>query len=136
MPGQPGRAARYRVEFDDAAFAEDLRHNTPAARTAGELEHREIVKNGLDPLRLKRCEDVGRDGTKLPKCAKIYIPEPDGPWGMVLELRIDDDRRPYLACLAFGTRHPTGPGKLSDYQVASRRLERINAATGQDAPEG
>jgi hypothetical protein len=126
MSSRSGRAARYRVELDDAAFAEDLRHNTPAARAAGELERRDTVKNGLDPLRLKRCEAVGRDGTKLPNCTKIYIPEPDGPWGIVFELRIEDGR-PYLACLAFGTRHPTGPGKPSVYEVADRRLAETNA---------
>lgn len=127
MPSRSGEAARYRVEFDDGIFAEDLEHNSPAARAAAETERKDIVKNGLSAARLKRCEEEGRDGTKLPNCAKIYIPEPDGPWGMVLELRIDDTRRPYLACLAFGARHPTGPGKLSAYQVASWRLEQIIA---------
>jgi hypothetical protein len=125
MPSQSGRAARYRVQFDDGAFAEDLEHSSPAARAAAKIEHRKIVKNGLNAVRLKRCEREGRDGTRLPNCAKIYIPEPDGPWGMVFELRVEDTGHPYLACLAFGTRHPTGPGKLSGYQVASRRLEQV-----------
>jgi hypothetical protein len=140
MSSQSGRAARYRVEFDDAAFAEDLQHNSPPARAAGQTEHSDIVKNGLDPARLKRCEAEGRDGTKLPNCAKIYIPEPDGPWGMVFELRVNDARRPYLACMAFGTRHPTRAGKLSIYEVASQRLDEITAedlrAKKPDTPGG
>jgi hypothetical protein len=33
---KPGRGASYRVEFNDAAFAEDLKHNSSPARDAGE----------------------------------------------------------------------------------------------------
>ncbi len=32
---------------------------------------------------------------------------------MVFQLRIGSDGRPFLACLAFGTRHPTGPSTRS-----------------------
>jgi hypothetical protein len=123
MPSRSRPGARFRVEFDDATFAEDLGHITSATgRTLAQSERDDITAVGLSPDRLKRCEPEGRDGTKLPGCVKIYIPEPDGTWGMVFQLRIDDDRRPFLACLAFGTRHPTGPGALSVYEVASRRL--------------
>ncbi len=52
----------------------------------------------------------------------IYIPEPDGTWGMIFQLRIDDEGRPFLAFLAFGTRHPTSPGALSVYEVAHHRI--------------
>ena len=122
MPSPSGPDAHFRVEFDDATFAEDLDHNAPGGRTAARNAREELVKDGLSPERLKGCEAEGRDGARLPGCAKIYIPEPVGPWGMVFELRIDDDRRPYMACLAFGARHPTSPGALSVYQVADRRL--------------
>jgi hypothetical protein len=123
MPSQSGPRAHFRVTFDDAAFAEDLEHSSPAGRNAAYSERDELTRDGgLAPDRLKACEAEGRDGTRLPGCVKIYIPAPDGPWGMVFQLRIDDDGRPYLACLAFGVRHPTGPGALSVYEVADKRL--------------
>jgi hypothetical protein len=122
MPSRSGRDAHFRVAFDDAAFAEDLGHSAPNASAAAQNERDALAKDGLLSNRLKACEDEGRDGTRLPGCAKVYIPEPDGPWGMVFELRVDQDGRPYMACLAFGLRHPTGPGVLSVYEVADRRL--------------
>ena len=123
MPSRSGPRARFRVVFDDAALAEDLQHNSPAARNAAYGERDELTSDGgLAPERLKACEAEGRDGTRLPGCVKTYIPDPDGAWGMVFQLRIDTDQRPYLACLAFGQRHPSSPGALSVYQVASQRL--------------
>jgi hypothetical protein len=42
---------------------------------------------------------------------------------MVFEFRFDEDRRPYLAFLAFGVRHhPRRSHALTVYQVAHRRL--------------
>jgi hypothetical protein len=123
MPTALRPAVRFRVEFDDAAFAEDLEHvRSDTARTLAQRECKKLTADGLSPDRLKRCEAEARDGTSLPGRVKIYIPEPDDTWGMVFELRIDDAGRPFLACLAFGTRHPTGPGALSVYDVAHRRL--------------
>lgn len=122
MPKPSGRDARFRVAFDDATFAEDLAHSATGGRAAAENERDNLTQDGLSPERLKACEAEGRDGARLPGCVKIYIPGPDGPWGMVFELRIDESQRPYLACLAFGSRHPTGPGALSVYEVADRRL--------------
>jgi hypothetical protein len=122
MPSQSRPGARFRVEFDDATFAEDLAHNTPAAREAGERKRINAERDGQPAHELRPCEPEGRDGTRLPGCVKTRVPWPDGPWGMVFDGRIDDDGRPFLACLAFGTRHPTGPGALSVYEVASRRL--------------
>lgn len=119
----PNPGARFGVEFDDAAFAEDLAHtSSDAGRTLAHRERDKLTTDGLPPDRLKRCDADARDGTSLPGCVKIYLPEPDGTWGMVFQLRINDDGRPFLACLAFGTRHPTGPGALSVYQVAHQRL--------------
>jgi hypothetical protein len=122
MPSTSGRDSRFRVAFDDATFAEDLDHSAPGGRATAQNERDNLTQEGLPPERLKACEAEGRDGTRLPGCVKVYVPGPDGPWGMVFELRIDDDHWPYLACLAFGLRHPTGPGALSVYQIADRRL--------------
>jgi hypothetical protein len=123
MPSQSAARARFRVAFDDATLAEDLQHSSPAGRNAAYSEREHLTRDGgIAPERLKACEAEGTDATRLPGCAKIYIPEPNGPWGMVFQLRIDERNRPYLACLAFGVRHPTSPGALSVYEVADRRL--------------
>ncbi len=76
----------------------------------------------------KACEDPGRDGSRLPGCAKTYLPPPAGQWGMVFQLRFDSDQRPFLACLAFGIRHPSRDWQPSVYQVADRRLHGHTAA--------
>lgn len=123
MPGASRPGAHFRVDFDDATFAEDLEHTS--SDTGRELARRErdkLTAEGVPPDQLKRCDTEARDGTSLPGCVKIYIPRPDGTWGMVFQLRIGSDRRPFLACLAFGTRHPTGPGALSVYRIAHQRI--------------
>jgi hypothetical protein len=95
MPGASRPGAHFRVDFDDATFAEDLEHTSSA--TGQELAHRErdkLTAEGLPPDQLKRCDTEARDGTSLPGCVKIYIPRPDGTWGMVFQLRIGSDGRP------------------------------------------
>jgi hypothetical protein len=123
MPSASRPGAHFRVEFDDATFAEDLEHtSSDTGRTLAQRERNKLTDEGLPPGQLKRCDTEARDGTSLPGCVKIYIPRPGGTWGMVFQLRIDPDGRPFLACLAFGTRHPTGPGALSVYQIAHQRI--------------
>jgi len=114
--------ASFRVEFDDATFAEDLAHSTPTARQAGERKRTKVERDGQPVEELLPCEAEGRDATRLPGCVKTRVHWPNGQWGMVFDGRLDDEGRPLLACLAFGARHPTGPGALSVYEVASRRL--------------
>jgi hypothetical protein len=124
MPGASPSGAHFRVEFDDATFAEDLGHtSSDTGRSLAQRECHKLTAEGLPPDQLKRCDTEARDGTSLPGCVKIYIPEPDGTWGMVFQLRVDTDGRPFLACLAFGTRHPTRPGALSVYQIAHQRIQ-------------
>ena len=122
MPSTPGRDATFRVEFDLATLAEDSDHSTPKGRAVMREAIRELDRDGIPPSRLKACEDPGRDGTRLVRCAKTYLPAPDGTWGMVFQLRLDNDQRPFLACLAFGVRHPTRSWQPSVYQIADRRL--------------
>jgi hypothetical protein len=122
MPSTSGRGATFRVEFDLATLAEDSHHSTPKGRVVMREAIRELDRDGIPAGRLKACEDPGRDGTRLTRCAKTYLPAPDGTWGMVFQLRLDNDQRPFLACLAFGVRHPTRSWQPSVYQVADRRL--------------
>ena len=103
MPGASRPGAHFRVDFDDATFAEDLEHtSSDTGRELAQRERDKLTDEGLPSDQLKRCDTEARDGTSLPGCVKIYIPEPDGTWGMVFQLRIGSDRRPFLACLAFG----------------------------------
>jgi hypothetical protein len=67
---RPG--ARFRVEFDDATFAEDLEHtSSDTGRTLAHSERDKLTADGLSPERLKACEAEGRDGTRLPGCASV-----------------------------------------------------------------
>lgn len=116
------------VRFDEETLVTDLEHLPDAAGAALRTLRREIDRNGgLPKSRLKRCEAEGQDGTRLPECTKTRVPWPDGPWGIVFQ-PVAHPTRPFgLRALAYGRRHPTGPGKLSAYQVASRRLAEIVA---------
>jgi hypothetical protein len=127
VPAPPRRTPTFRVEFDSAPLAQDANHSTPKARAVMREAIRALDRDGIPISRLKACEDPGRDGTRLPRCTKTYLPPPDGAWGMVFQLRIDDEQRPFLACLAFGVRHPTQSWQPSVYQLADRRLRAATA---------
>jgi hypothetical protein len=128
VPAVPAQDPTFRVEFDMAVLAEDSDHSTPKGRSVMRDAIRELDRNGILASRLKACEDPGRDGSCLPGCAKTYLPPPASQWGMVFQLRFDSDQRPFLACLAFGIRHPSRDWQLSVYQVADRRLHGHTAA--------
>lgn len=71
---------------------------------------------------LRRCDPEGRDGTKLPACFKVYLPAPDGKFGMVLRF-IRDGESLALRYLAFGVRHhPRDSNALTVYEIADRRF--------------
>ncbi len=123
MPHKRGHGASFRVELDDTAFAEDQAHSTPAGRDAALRKRVAVERDGQPADDLITCDDEARDGTRLPGCFKTYVPWPTGRWGMVFELRFDENRRPYLAFLAFGVRHhPKDSHALSVYQIADQRL--------------
>jgi hypothetical protein len=113
---------RFAVRFDEEAFAEDLHHATAAGRDVGVRERARLERAGIPAGELKTCQAEGREGTALAGCVKTYLPEPDGPWGMVFTGDRQPDGTPVLVCLAFGVRHPTRAWQPSVYQVAHRRL--------------
>jgi hypothetical protein len=113
---------RFEVRFDELALAEDLEHASAAGRRAGDRARREIERDGLTPARLMRCQEEGRDGTRLGGCVKTRVPWPDGRWGIVLVPIATPTGKLALRALAFGERHPTAPWRPSIYQVAHRRL--------------
>jgi hypothetical protein len=111
---------RFAVRFDEEAFGEDLAHATSAGRQVGLAERTRLERDGVPVDPLRGCAAEGRDGTRLAGCVKLYLPRPNGPWGMVF--RGWDLEGPGLVCVAFGLRHPSAPWQPSVYQVAHRRL--------------
>lgn len=116
-----GAGPRFDVRVVDEVLAEDLGHSTPAARASIEPVLLALREDGVPREWLRRCEDEGRDGTRLGGCVKFYIPPPTGRWGAVLTVD-EDAARPALVLLAVGERHPGQPWKPSVYEIAHRRL--------------
>jgi hypothetical protein len=115
------------AQFDEHAIAEDLAHHPPAARKALELLRREVDRDGgLSFSRLKRCDEEGRDGTRLAGCVKTYVPWPTGRFGLVLLAVAHPRRSLALRAFAYGVRHPAA-NKLSVYQIADRRHNAASA---------
>lgn len=110
------------VIFDDLAFRADVeRASATGANTARTARDR-YEKDGVPTPRLMLCADEGKDGTSLPACLKIYLPEPTGRFGMVFQLEIGPIG-PRLNYLAFGVRHhPRGSHAPTVYQLAHQRL--------------
>src|ERR1700684_3440884 len=102
-------------------------HHPSDARAALELLRRQVDRDGgLSCSRLKRCEEEGRDGTRLAGCLKTYVPWPTGRFGLVL-LPVAHPERPFaLRAFAYGVRHPAGR-KPSVYQIADRRHNATSA---------
>ena len=111
----------FEVHVDERALAEDLSHASDAARSAIEPMVHHLESDGAPVAWLKRCDAEARDGTQLPGCVKLYIPQPAGQWGAVfLGAAVDGTLKLFL--LAIGERHPSAPWKLSVYELAHRRL--------------
>jgi hypothetical protein len=116
------------ARFDEKQVEDDLAHLPDGAATALRSLRRDIDRDGgIAASRLKKCEAEGRDATNLPGCLKTYVPWPDGRYGVVFQIVAHPTRPWGLRMLAYGRRHPTGPGQLSVYQIADRRLIEIIA---------
>lgn len=114
---------RFAARIDPDAFREDLARTTPAGREAAEAAKRDYERGGIARGQLRPCDPEGRDGTKLPRCLKVYLPPPAGRFGMVFKFVMTDSGRPRLDYLAFGVRHhPPGSNAPTVYQIAHRRL--------------
>jgi putative Mn2+ efflux pump MntP len=115
-------AARFGIRFDDLAFQEELGRATKRGREVASEARDQLERDGADPSELLRCQTEYRHGTELSNCVKVYLPPPDGCWGMVLEL-VRERSSGKLAYLAFGERHPD-PRRGPD--VCRRAHERLN----------
>jgi hypothetical protein len=118
----PTERPRFPADFHHEAWEEDLARSTDIGRSAGETVRHECEQKGVPQNQLRLCDADGRDGTALPRCVKLYVPQPSGRFGMVFRVtQIDGQLR--LAFLAFGVRHhPPGSNAPTVYQIAHDRL--------------
>jgi hypothetical protein len=110
------------VHVDERELVEDLAHASEAGRVVIEPMIQGFRADGVPSVWLKQCDPEARDGTRLPGCVKLYLPQPAGQWGAVF-LGGSVDRSPNLFLLAVGERHPGAPWKPSVYEIAHRRLQ-------------
>jgi hypothetical protein len=104
-------------------LAEDLSRTGRAAATAIESVIVEVRRDGVPYEWLRRCEEEGRDGTRLGGCVKFYLPRPAGRWGAVLA-GDEEATKSTLVLVAVGERHPAQRWKPSVYEIAHRRINR------------
>jgi hypothetical protein len=135
------------VEFNEDAIAEDLTYHPSVARRALDLFRREVDRDGgLSFSRLKRCDEEGRDGTRLAGCVKTYVPWPTGRFGLVL-LPVAHSTKP-LACELSptvsatprrtnraSTKSPIN-GTTLQRLTTSNRLDRLTALRPKPRPAG
>lgn len=116
------RAGRAPAQFDDAAFSEDLKRTSDAGRKAAEAARREYEQDGVPVDDLLPCEEEGPEGTALRHCMKVYLPRPDGKFGMVFRIELRDNKA-LLVYAAFGVRHhPRNSHAPTVYEIAHQRL--------------
>ncbi len=126
MPKTP-RPGHAPVAFADDAFDEDIARAGSGGREAAETARQAYEHGGVPVDELRRVQDEGRDGTILPGCLKVYLPPPDGRFGIVFKLAIDETGA-RLQFLAFGTRHhPHGSHAPTVYDTAHARLRETTA---------
>lgn len=120
------RASRAPAQFDDAAFSEDLKRTSDKGRQVAEAARREYEQVGVPIDDLLACDDEGPEGTALQHCMKVYLPRPDGRFGMVLRIELRE-KKALLVYAAFGVRHhPRDSHTPTVYQLADRRLQVQN----------
>ena len=126
---RPGRPAAS-LTFDDAVWREEVERYASGSgpRVAGEAARRKLERS-LPGRGFKACAAEGPDGTRLPKCVKLFVPlgrsgSASAPYGFVFEAALAGTPATLeLRLLAFGERHPP-PGVRSVYERAHKRLHR------------
>jgi len=118
----PTRRGYARVLFSEGEFGEDTMRSGRAGAKALREARGQFEQDGVEIKVLRRCDPEGRDGTKLPACFKVYLPPPNGKFGMVFRFVRDADGLA-LRYLAFGVRHhPRDSNAPTVYEIADRRL--------------
>lgn len=116
------RRGHARVLFNEGAFAEDTMRSGRAGAKALREARSQFEREGVEIKVLRRCDPEGRDGTTLAACFKVYLPVPNGKFGMVVRF-VRDGEGFALRYLAFGVRHhPRNSNAQTVYEIAHRRL--------------
>lgn len=116
------RTGRAPALFDDAAFAEDVNRASDTGQEVALAARREYEQQGVPLDHLLPCEEEGPEGTALQHCMKIYLPRPDGKFGMVFRIELRD-KKALLVYTAFGVRHhPRDSHAPTVYEIADQRL--------------
>ncbi|MFL5897148.1 MAG: hypothetical protein ACJ76D_01585 [Solirubrobacterales bacterium] len=119
MPIRRGHAP---IVFNEGAFAEDTMRSGRAGAEVLREARGQFERSGVKIKTLRRCDPEARDGTKLSACFKLYLPAPNGKFGMVFRF-IRDSEGLALRYLAFGVRHhPRDSNAQTVYEIAHRRL--------------
>jgi hypothetical protein len=99
------------VVFDEPTFKEDLEYTNVTGIAIARLTRHRYESKGIPVGELRLTEEKGPGGAVLPRCLKVYLPPPDGPFGMVFRLMIDNDTgTAHLRYLAFGRRRQAASG--------------------------
>ena len=128
MPDAGKKLSSVPVRFDREEWLEEVERldRRSSSRIQAERALREI-ESGKAALDLQQCEADGVGGTRLPGCAKLYVPlgrqgASESPFGFVFQLAQDPDGSLVWNFLAFGERHPANPQTRSVYERAHMRL--------------
>lgn len=114
-----------RAHFDADVWEEDLARATPNGRAVAGAARRDYERSGIPIEQLRRVAEHGHDHTILPDCAKVYLPPPNGRFGMIFMLKFEPNGRPVLVFLAFGVRHhPRGSQRATVYHLAHQRMHQ------------
>jgi len=118
---------RIPAQFDDDAWAQDLTRTTSNGRQAATVARAAYEQAGVAINDLRPCQPQGNDGTQLSNCLKVYLPAPNGRFGIVWRAkRFPTGVR--LIFLAFGVRHhPRQSYAPTVYQLAHQRLHGTGA---------
>jgi len=129
-----GRHARVTRAFDRAA--RPLRRASVRRRHLARDEtgrrvaidaRRELERDGVDTGTLQRCQAHGRDGTRLERCVKLYLPSTGGPWRMVFE--ITRDRASGELVLAYSRSASDTPASRGSYRPTKSRTNGFTPAS-------
>ena len=116
------------ARFDRDAWDEDLARASRGGRAAAQMARHGYELNGVPVDELRQVQEEGPDGTVLPQCVKVYLPDPAGKYGMVFEV-VRTKRGLRLEYIAFGVRHhPRRSHAPTVYQLAHRRLVQSGMA--------
>jgi hypothetical protein len=111
---------RLPVRFDEGVWREALRGFSGRPLQIATRARSAAEEHGVALVDVRPCEASGPDGTRLPGCAKLYLPVTDRPpserpFAFVLQLARMPTEGLMWAFVAFGHRHPA-PGVLATTQ--------------------